>query len=281
MQRSWRPLACVAFLAGLAACSKTTENASPASSGAASGAQEAATAAVPGGSARPGATIDKAPTIEAGGATDGEIRTTGQSDFYRYLVSAKRRDTALVRLQNRSITLRPYLKFYDSNRSLMFEKYDGTPGASIERALPLEPGATFYVQVVPYNSTGKYTLSVQPQQAFDAHEPNDDALSATPGRIGVANEGSILDDHDPDWFRIAGATTKTVHVVLDNQSATLRPYVKVFSYTKSQVLEKYDGTPGANLDFTVEVEPGRDFYLEVQPYNSAGKYRLTATSEAK
>ena len=52
--------------------------------------------------------------------------------------------------------------------------------------------------------------------------------------------------------------------------------MKIYSATKSQTDEKYDGTAGANLDFTIDVEPGKDFYLQILPYGSTGKYRLTA-----
>jgi hypothetical protein len=68
-------------------------------------------------------------------------------------------------------------------------------------------------------------------------------------------------------------------VVFDNQSATLKPEVKVYSSSKSQIGDKYDGTSGANLDFSIDVEPGRDFYLQVVPYGNTGKYKLTATEQ--
>jgi hypothetical protein len=280
MKHDWRHLACVAILGGLAACSKPDQGvASSPGVPDPTKAPAPAAAAAPGVFAKAGVTIDQAPSLAADATTSGEIASTAQNDFYRFEVAAKVRDVAVVRLQNRSTSLRPYMKFYDANRSQLVENFDGTPGASVERRMTIEPGSTFYVQVLAYNSTGKYSLSVLPQHAYDAHEPNDDALSATPGKMAIANEGSILDDKDPDWFRISGAETKTVHVTLDNLSSTLRPYVKVFSATKSQVTEKYDSTPGANLDFTVDIEPGKDFYLEVQPYNSTGKYRLTAAAK--
>jgi hypothetical protein len=211
-----------------------------------------------------------------GASIAGEILKADENDFYRFDNPLKQRDLAIVRLQNKSATLRPYFKLFNADRSAMSESYDGTPGASVERQLMLEPGKTLYVQVLAYSSTGKYTLSVTPQKAFDSHEPNDDALSASPIAIGTAIDGSIMDDGDSDWFRITGATQKTIHVTLDNQSNTLKPYVKVYSANKSQMTEKYDGTPGANLDFTIDIEPGKDFYLQVVPYSSVGKYRLTA-----
>lgn len=289
MKNDLRNIVCAAIACAVVGCTQEKSDvpapvtpaasAKPAaSSPPASVAKDAAIAAPAAAPGKSGGTIDKATTSAIGSAIDGEILKNDQNDFYRFEVASKLRDLAIVRLQNQSNTLRPYIRFYDGDRKQLVESYDGTPGASVERTLSLEPGETFYVQVLAYNSVGKYTLSVTPQKAFDSHEPNDDALSATPGKIGAAIEGSMMDDKDSDWFRISGAASKTVHVTLDNLSSTLRPYVKVYSSTKSQMLEKYDGTAGANLDFTVNIEPGKDFYLAVVPYGSTGKYRLTATA---
>jgi hypothetical protein len=287
MKNEVRGIVCLAIVCGLAACSHDRGDASPQAS-AASARTTAASAgasvspvssAAPVAPGKPGGTIDASATAAIGAAIDGEMLKNDQNDFYRFDVSSKLRDLAVVRLQNQSNTLRPYIKFYDADRKQLVENYDNTPGASIDRTVTLEPGETFYVQVLAYNSTGKYTLSVTPKKAFDANEPNDDALSATSAKIDMAYEGSILDDKDADWFRIGGARSKTVRVKLDNLSSTLRPYVKVYSASKSLTLEKYDGTAGADLDFTVDIEPGKDFYLAVQPFNSTGKYKLTATEQ--
>ena len=113
------------------------------------------------------------------------------------------------------------------------------------------------------------------QKAYDANEPNDDQLTPTPLAFGAPIEGSIMDDKDADWFHVTGATGARARIVFENLSATLRPDVKIYSATKSQILEKYDGIAGAGLDFTVDVEPGKDFYVQVAPNGSTGKYRLT------
>jgi hypothetical protein len=63
-------------------------------------------------------------------------------------------------------------------------------------------------------------------------------------------------------------------VTFENLSATLRPNVKVYNGNKSFIIDKYDSTPGANLSFPVDIKEGRGFYVEVVPYQTAGKYRL-------
>jgi len=288
--KSFRTFAHVAIAGGLVACTPHGPNTSAASAPAASATAAApaattasATTSAPAASASvaatPGGSIEQATTAAVGTAVNGEILKTDQNDFYRFDVPLKQRDLAVVRLENKSSTLKPDFKLFNADRSEFGESYDGTAGASTEKTLTLEPGETFYVEVLNYGSTGKYALSVTPQTAFDSHEPNDDALSASATAIGTVIEGSIMDDKDSDWFRITGAAQKTIHVTLDNLSNTLKPDVKVYSATKSQTDEKYDGTAGANLDFTTDVEPGKDFYLQVLPYGSTGKYRLTAKPE--
>lgn len=228
----------------------------------------------------PGGSIEAAAAAGIGTAINGEIAKPDQNDFYRFDVPLKQRDLAVIRLQNQSSTLKPDFKLFSADRSQLAEIYDGTPGASVQTTVTLEPGQAIIVEVQNYGSAGKYTLSVTPQNAFDSHEPNDDVLSAVSVAIGTDIEGSIMDDKDFDWFRISGATQKGVHVNLENLSTTLKPDLKMFSANKSLTGDKYDGTPGANLDFSVEVEPGKDFYLQVLPYGSTGKYRLSVKPEA-
>ena len=283
--KNLRSLVCIAVAGGLAACSPQGAN-SPASTAPATDATAAAPAAavtaavapaanasVP---ATPGGSVEQATAATIGTAINGEILKTDQNDFYRFDVPLKQRDVAVVRLENKSSTLKPDFKIFNADRSQLSESYDGTAGASTETKLTLEPGQTFYIEVLNYGTTGKYTLSVTPQNAFDSHEPNDDALTASAVAIGTVIDGNIMDDKDADWFKITGAAQKTIHVTLDNLSTTLKPDLKIYSATKSQTDEKYDGTAGANLDFTIDVEPGKDFYLQVLPYGSTGKYRLTA-----
>jgi hypothetical protein len=84
----------------------------------------------------------------------------------------------------------------------------------------------------------------------------------------------IMDNKDHDWYRVSGAGKPNVMVTFENLSTTLKPDVKVYDGNKSLIVEKYDGTPGANLSFAVDIKQARDFYVEVAPYGSAGKYRL-------
>lgn len=219
-------------------------------------------------------TIIDARPLGLGLAEPGEILTTTDTRFYKVDNALKLRDLAIVRLQNESTTLRPDLKIFNADKSLLTEPYDGNPGASVEHKLPLTPGQPIYLQVLPYGSTGKYKISVTPQKAYDAFEANDDLLTPAAVKIGMDVNANIMDDKDHDWYRVSGATNPKAMVTFENLSTTLRPDVKVYDANKSLIVEKYDGTPGANLGFAVDIKQPRDFYVEVVPYASAGKYRL-------
>jgi len=224
----------------------------------------------------PGDNITNAAVATVGMTIDGKIepKATG-SQFFRFDNPGKLRDIIMVRLTNKSATLRPDIKIYNSERSQIFEKYDGTPGANVEQPVSLDPGKSIYVEVLPYSSDGAYQLSVLPQKAYDANEANDDVLHPTTLNYGSAIEGGAMDDKDEDWFHVTAPSVGKVTIALENLSTTLRPDVKVYNAAKSNLIEKYDGTPGAGLDFTVDLTPGQDFYIQVLPYGSAGKYRLS------
>jgi len=185
----------------------------------------------------------------------------------------KLRDRAVVRLENASASLKPHIKIYNANRSEVANRYDHTPGA-VEHTLTLTPGEPIYVQVLPDGSVGKYKLFVTPQQAFDTYEENDDSLTASDVTIATTVTANVMDTMDHDWYRVTGAVRPRVKVMIENLSSTLRPYVKVFDANKSAVGRKYDFTPGAHLNLEVDVKELREFYVQVLPHDTAGKYRL-------
>ena len=112
------------------------------------------------------------------------------------------------------------------------------------------------------------------QQAYDAFEPNDTLLTPATAKVGTDISAGVMDDKDPDFYRFSASPGTMVRVTFENLSTTLRPDLKVYDRNKSQLVEKYDGTPGANLNFEVDVKQTGDFYIEVAPYGTAGKYRL-------
>jgi hypothetical protein len=273
------------LLVSCAACSSEQRDEQPkeaSATGAASAAGAAAaptpspTAAVAAVNLPAGASIEKAAPATVGMKVSGEIGANSANNFYRFDNPLKQRDLVLIRLENKSSTLMPNLNFYDANRSKVGYRYDSTPGATLEQLMPVDPGQTFYVEVTPVSpSAGAYELSAIPQKAYDSNEPNDNQLSPTPVAFGQSVEGGIMDKGDRDWFRFTGTTSAKINIVLENLSTTLKPWVKVYSATKSLTTDKYDSTPGAGLDFTAEVEAGKDFFIEVLPYDTSGRYKLS------
>jgi outer membrane protein OmpA-like peptidoglycan-associated protein len=228
----------------------------------------------------PGADITSAAAAKIGMTIDGEIKPEGPSDFYKFENPGKLRDIVVVRLENKSATLKPNIRIYNSERSQLFDRYDYTAGANVEQALSLDPGQAIYVQVLPFGSAGAYRLSTIAQKAYDRYEANDDALHATALNFGDAIEASVLDGNDSDWYHVTAPSMGKVAIGFENLSASLKPNVRVYSASKSQLLDKYDYTPGAGLDFTVDVQPGQDFYVQVLPFGSNGKYRLSTRPAA-
>lgn len=220
------------------------------------------------------ASFVEARQLAPGVAEPGEIFSTDDTRYYVVGNNLKVRDLAVVRLQNESTTLRPNLKIFNADKSQIAEPYDGTPGASVQHVLTLTPGQPIYLQVLPYNSVGKYKVSVTPQNAFDRFEPNDDALTPTAVKVGTDINANVMDTQDRDFYRFSGVTSPIVKVTFENLSTTLRPNLKIYDDNKSQLMEQYDGTPGANLNFEINLKQPRDFYVEVLPYNTSGKYRL-------
>lgn len=138
---------------------------------------------------------------------EGEVATTADSDFFAFTSGTKVRDRVIVRLQNRSDTLRPYLKLFGPDKANIKDVYSGTAGADTDLVFTAEPGARYYVEVNPYGTVGQDTLSALPQVAHDRFEPNDDPIREPPTPLtpGDAIDANILDDQDDDWYRLATA----------------------------------------------------------------------------
>lgn len=113
-----------------------------------------------------------------------------------------------------------------------------------------------------------------PQKTYDTFEPNDTLLTPAVAKIGTDVDAGVMDNKDPDFYRFSGAPARMVKVTFENLSTTLRPYLRVYDGNKSMILERFDGTPGANLNVDVDLKQSRDFYIAVDPYSTSGKYRL-------
>ena len=179
-------------------------------------------------------------------------------------------------MESRATTLRPHVKVYDKNKSQILNHYNNTYGAGLEFTMSVEPQHDYYLHVHSYDGSGKYRLSVVSHQAYDQHEPNDDQFTAAKMVLGQPITANIMDLKDTDWYQLTGVNTEEVTVRMEIQSAHLRPHVKVYDKNKSQILNHYNNTYGANLEFTFKAEPGSYYYFQVLPYDGQGIYQLSA-----
>ena len=226
-------------------------------------------------SVKAGDTILTAAKTQVGKRVSGEMVKDGTSHFFYFANPGTLRDRIRISLENQSTTYRPNLTVYDESKSRILNAYDLTHGANIEREISLDPGKGIYLEVAPFNTDGAYALSVVALKAYDEYEANDDQFSTTSLKFGDSLEASVMDEKDHDWFHVTPATVEKVTVSIENLSTTYRPQVRVFNASKSQLAHKYDLTYGAGIDFNVDVPKGQDFYVQIDPFNTKGRYRLT------
>ena len=139
------------------------------------------------------------------------------------------------------------------------------PGANLRQIVALPPNATFYLQVSGYGSSaGAYTLLVQPLNAFDNYEPNDDIYHAPRIALGTTIMAGIMDADDTDYYSFVSPRTGTVSVVITNRSTTLIPALSTFDPDmRSSGFGPDVRTPGRNLQHTMEVQQNQVYFIQV------------------
>ena len=230
----------------------------------------------------PNNTIPQANIAEIGTTIAGEIDPTKDVDYFKfqYRDARKRRDKIVVPFENRSTTLRPALILHNEDKSIA-RNWTATnaPGADLEFSFLAEPEKTYFVGVASYynETAGAYALSLLPEKAYDQYELNDDAFSATPLKVGQMVEANIMDGSDVDSYRVSGVKEKNLTIQLENLSPALRPSGRVLKSDKS-IVQNWNAAnaPGADLTFSIESQPGQDYFVEVASYynETAGPYKL-------
>jgi hypothetical protein len=251
----------------------------------------------------PNNTVQQANIGEIGATIAGEINPANDVDFFQFKYSdaKKRRDIIVVRLENRSSTLQPQLTLRNQDKSIARDwTAANAPGADLNSSFLAEPEKIYFVGAGSApdqhvlgarvgNSAGAYALSLLPQKAYDQYEPNDDALSATPLKVGQTVEANVMDGEDLDYYRVSGIKEKNLTVQLENLSPLLQPSIRVLKSDKS-IAENWKSAnaPGTDLTFSIASEPGQDYFIEVasaaDPHvfgsapghgPSSGRYKLT------
>ena len=147
---------------------------------------------------------------------------------------------------------------------------------NLEQAKPSdENGDSSTVQQIVRN------IKEQSLSGSEEQEPNDTIFQANLFEVGHEVNAEISNAKDQDFFkfRYKAKLRDKITVSMESRSTTLRPHVKVYNKNKSEILSRHNSTYGANLEFTLSVEPQSDHYLRVHPYDGSGQYRLTVVPQ--
>jgi hypothetical protein len=124
------------------------------------------------------------------------------------------------------------------------------------------------------------TSSAATSVGASEHEPNDTFASAVLLPLGRTVGGAISGVVDRDFFRFHGdpGVRDRARLALHNRSMTLAPQIILFDARKTRIRERYEVTPGADLDLEFTLEPDQDEYVEVLRFGrDGGDYELTVT----
>ena len=213
----------------------------------------------------------------------GSIGAAGDGDHFAFTSPETHRDWMRIELQNRSATLEPKLELYDAEKSSLGSAHKTTQGADLSYAFVAAPSTPYVVRVSNYygNSVGVYLLRVVATKAYDAHEPNDDILSAKEIAAGAPVTAGIMDKADIDFFALAsGGKDGALLAALKNRSATLQPEIAVYDAAKTLIASRQNTTAGGDVSLSFKVRPQATYYVRVRDYyaGAAGDYTLSLTA---
>ena len=87
-----------------------------------------------------------------------------------------------------------------------------------------------------------------------------------------------MNGSDVDSYQVSGVKEKNLTIQVKNLSPALQPSVRVLKSDKS-IAQNWNaaGAPGADLNLSIQSEPGQDYFVEVASYynQTAGPYKLT------
>lgn len=206
------------------------------------------------------------------------INPVSESDYFTFTTPETYRDWIRIEAQNRSTSLHPRLQLFDAKKSSIANPYNATAGGDLSYDFVAAPGSRYTLKFDSYygKNTGVYLIRVSPQKAYDAHEPNDDVLTAKAISANTEIEAKIMDGRDVDYFASANDKERDVTVTLKNKSASLHPRIVVYNASKSEVAHQYNATAGGDLTVSVKA-PAGPVYVRVSDYydKAGGAYALT------
>lgn len=203
----------------------------------------------------------------------------GDIDCFWFTTPRPPRDRIAVEVANRSHTLIPRLRLYDSTGMVLSGMREAPgPGASLRFDFSPPSNTLYYLEVDGANgSSGEYALSVSSLHAYDTYEPNDDILNATRFALGQTIEANIMDADDTDYFSFSSPVSASVTIDIVNRGSTLIPGLSTFGPDLRHTGFGPDvKAPGGNLRHVMKVEGNQTYYLQVwAKSDTTGDYSLT------
>jgi hypothetical protein len=204
-------------------------------------------------------------------------------DVFTFVTPPTYRDWIRISIRNRSTSLDPDLELFDASKAHLAAATNGTAGGDLDYDFVSAPGATYSMRITTHfgNGSGVYLVSVTPQKAYDAFEPNDDILSAHKADEGHALKAEIMDKADIDYFSFPGATTeRNMKLTVSNASATLHPLVVLYDASKTEIARTQNTTAGGDLTVSFKAPKGT-IHARISDYygDSGGAYSLLLQPE--
>jgi len=228
----------------------------------------------------PNSTNNNANVIGFGSSVEAEIAAeTNDIDTFKFPAPPAPRDMLVIDISTRSPDLKLGWTLYDDfGNQVARGSEQPQPGAPVHYAYAPPPNSTFYLSVWGLDRTsGPYLITLKALKAFDSFEPNDDIFHARPIPIGQTIQANIMDGSDQDFYSFVPERSGTVDIALANQSATLVPGLTAFGPDQRTIGFAPDAKgAGASLAYSLPVEGGQKYYLQVWPVldRSSGDYTL-------
>ncbi|MEN9671939.1 MAG: hypothetical protein RL553_204, partial [Planctomycetota bacterium] len=226
--------------------------------------------------------------VTGGLGADGNISVAGEEDYFTFTATA----TGLLRASLDQINnsgIDPYIRIYDSSRTLVASDDDSGPGLNSLASVSVVAGNVYFVKATGtfFSPIGAYqvatSISSNPgsgnAQTSGTSFGNAIALTAVTGGLGA--DGNISVAGEEDYFTFTATATGLLRASLDQiNGSSIDTYIRIYDSSRTLVASDDDSGPGLNSLASVSVVAENVYYIKASAYGSgAGAYRV-ATSIA-